>query len=342
MIEVKTYARLHLGLLDNNGEQGRLYGSIGLAVSHPHLLLRANAADRLIAEGPGKERITTFAQRFIDCYGLKTGAHLNLLAGIPPHVGLGSGTQLALAIGTALARLAGLHLSIQDIALAVGRGVHSGIGISTFRHGGFVLDGGHRIVSGPNDAFAADRPTREVEKNHIPPVLFRHSMPKDWIFVTVIPATRPGFNGEKENNAFQQLPQAPASLVEKISRALLIRMLPALVEKDIENFGRALTDIQCMVGDCFAAVQGGRFANPVSEKVVDFLVNKGAAGIGQSSWGPTVYGLVKGKAKARLLAFETQVFLGSLGGGRVFCVQPQNRGAQVREISRQSAVGSRQ
>jgi beta-RFAP synthase len=331
MIEVKTFARLHLGLLDNNGEQGRLYGSIGLAVSHPHLLLKANAADSLIVEGLEKERITTFAQRFIKHYDLKTGAHLNLLAGIPPHVGLGSGTQLALAIGTALGRLAGLRLSIQEIALAVGRGVHSGIGISTFRHGGFVLDGGHKVISKLSDS-SGDRQTREVEKNHIPPVLFRHSMPKDWIFVTVIPATKHGFNGEQENKAFQQLPQAPASLVEKISRVLLIRMLPALVEKDIANFGQALTDIQCMVGDCFAAVQGGRFADPVSEKVVDFFLEKGAAGIGQSSWGPTVYGLVRGKARARRLARDVHIYLDELGGGQVFCVQPQNRGAQVRVI----------
>jgi beta-RFAP synthase len=342
MIEVKTFARLHLGLLDNNGEQGRLYGSIGVAVSRPHLLLRANPANKLIIEGPEPERMATFAQRFIDRYGLKTGAQLNLLEGIPPHVGLGSGTQLALAVGTALDRLAGLNLSIREIALAVGRGVHSGIGVSTFRHGGFVLDGGHKIIPESNDPRAANLQIRQVEKGSIPPVLFRHSLPKDWIFVTVIPASTRGLNGEKENQAFLQLPQAPASLVEKISRVLLIKMLPALVEKDIGNFGQALTDIQCMVGDCFASVQGGRFANPVSEKVVDFLLAKGAAGIGQSSWGPTVYGLVKGKAKARMLAWETQLFLNSLGGGYVFRVQPQNRGAQVREISRQSAVGSRQ
>ena len=335
MIEVETFARLHLGLLDNNGEQGRLYGSIGVAVNRPRLLLRADTADRLIVEGPEKQRIAMFARRFVQHYDLKIGAHLNLQAGIPAHVGLGSGTQLALAIGTALARLAGLHLSIREIALAVGRGIHSGIGISTFRHGGFVLDGGHKIVSESNTLSTAKRPIRQVEKNSIPPVLFHHSVPKDWIFVTAIPATNQGFNGEKENKAFLQLPQAPPALVDKISRVLLIKMLPALVEKDIENFGQALTDIQYMVGDCFASVQGGRFANPVSQKVVDFLLDKGAAGIGQSSWGPTVYGLVKGKAKARLLAFETQVFLSSIGGGLVFRVQPQNRGAQVREVSRQ-------
>jgi beta-ribofuranosylaminobenzene 5'-phosphate synthase len=335
MIEVETFARLHLGLLDNNGEQGRLYGSIGVAVNHPRLLLRADSAKRLVVEGPEKDRITMFARRFIKHYDLRIGARLNLLAGIPAHIGLGSGTQLALATGTALAKLAGLRLSIREIALAVGRGIHSGIGISTFRHGGFVLDGGHKIVSESNTSSKGNRRIRQVDKNSIPPVLFRHSIPMDWIFVIAVPAVSHGFSGEKESNAFLQLPQAPASLVEKISRVLLIKMLPALVEKDIENFGRALTDIQCMVGDCFASAQGGRFANPVSEKVVDFLLNKGAAGIGQSSWGPTVYGLVKGKAKARLLAFETQVFLSSIGGGYVFRAQPQNRGAQLRDFSSQ-------
>ena len=332
MIEVKTCARFHLGLLDNNGEMGRVYGSIGLAVNYPRLVLRAETAERLLVEGPETERVTTYAQRFVHRYGFPAGAHLNLLSSIPPHVGLGSGTQLALAVGTALARLAGQRLSIGEIALAVGRGVHSGIGISTFRYGGFVLDGGHRILSSQPDSAMVNGLARQIEKNRIPPILFKHPMPKDWYFVTAIPRTDPGFSGEKENNAFLRLPQAPSHLVEKISRVLLIKMLPALVEKDIVNFGQALTSIQRMVGDCFAAVQGGRFANPLSERLVDFLLDRGAAGIGQSSWGPTVYGLVEGKEKARQLVQEVQSFIAGLGGGQAFYVQPQNRGAQVHKF----------
>jgi beta-RFAP synthase len=119
--------------------------------------------------------------------------------------------------------------------------------------------------------------------------------------------------------------------VEKISWVLLMKMLPALIEKDIANFGQALTSIQCMVGDCFASVQGGRFSNPISEKMVNFFRDRGVAGVGQSSWGPTVYGLIQGRDKARQLAKEAQVLLTDLGGGQTFCVQPQNRGAQVRE-----------
>lgn len=329
MIEVRTSARLHLGLLDNHGGLGRLYGSVGLAVNRPELVLRAKRAGILQVEGLERRRVAVHARRFMRRYGFPSGAHLNLTEHIPAHVGLGSGTQLALAVGAALARLSGRRLSIQEVALAVGRGAHSGIGISTFQHGGFVLDGGHRVMTGLSGSGLKNGLDRTVEKNHVPPVLFHHAVPRDWFFVIVIPKTDKGLNGNKEKDAFAKLPRAPSGLVEKISRELLVRMLPALVEKDIENFGRALTGIQCMVGDCFASIQGGRFANPVSEKIVDFMMECGAAGIGQSSWGPTVYGLVRGKAEAQKLLGQTQIYLDTLGGGEAFLVRPQNRGARI-------------
>jgi beta-ribofuranosylaminobenzene 5'-phosphate synthase len=332
MIEVRTCARLHLGLLDNNGEQGRLYGSIGLAVNRPNLILRAESFNGMYVEGVENRRIEAYAQRFIGRYGVPKGARLNLVEAIPAHVGLGSGTQLGLAVGTALARLAGLRLSVADIALAVERGMHSGIGIATFQHGGFVLDGGHRLLKRQSEVSDASGPVRQIVKGGVPPLLFRHPMPKDWHFVIVIPDTGEGFSGEKEQGAFLQLPMAPAGLVEKISWVLLMKMLPALVEQDAANFGQALTDIQCMVGDCFSAVQGGRFATPVLEKLVEFLLEKGAAGAGQSSWGPTIYGLVVGKERARQMEQQVKAYLGSLGSGRVFCVQPYNRGAHVRTL----------
>jgi len=162
--------------------------------------------------------------------------------------------------------------------------------------------------------------------------LFQHSVPKDWIFVVAIPKADQGFSGDRERCAMMQLPEAPSGLVEKISRLLLMKMLPALVEMDIANFGQALTGIQRMVGDCFAPVQGGRYATPLLEKLIEFLLEKGAVGAGQSSWGPAIYGLVKGKAQAKQLEKKAQLFLANLGGGEAFCVQPQNRGAQIRKF----------
>jgi beta-ribofuranosylaminobenzene 5'-phosphate synthase len=272
--------------------------------------------------------VTAYAKRFIQRYGAPAGARLNLCAGIPAHVGLGSGTQIALAVGTALARLAGIRLNIEEIALAAGRGVRSGIGITTFQHGGFVLDGGHRISSGSSSGTQG----RQPEQNRVPPILFQHPVPKDWYFVTVILGVGQGISGERENSAFSRLPEAAPEVAERISRLLLMQMLPALIENDIATFGQALTGIQQMVGDCFAAVQGGRYSNPLSEKLIAFLLKRGAVGAGQSSWGPAVYGLIEGKERARQLKKEVQVFLKESGGGQAFCVQPQNRGAIVKEV----------
>jgi beta-RFAP synthase len=121
----------------------------------------------------------------------------------------------------------------------------------------------------------------------------------------------------------------PPSHVEKVSRLLLMKMLPALVEKDIINFGQALTEVQRLVGESFAGIQGGHFANPLSEQIINFLLERGAAGAGQSSWGPTVYGLVNGKAAASLLSNEAGKYLSSIGCGQSFYVQPDNHGARV-------------
>jgi beta-ribofuranosylaminobenzene 5'-phosphate synthase len=328
MIEVRSCARLHLGLLDHSGEHGRLYGSIGLAVNRPSILLRAEASDSLIVEGLEVDRVTTYARRFIERYGAPEGARLQLCAGIPAHMGLGSGTQIALAVGTALARLAGLQLSTEEIALAEGRGRRSGIGIATFQHGGFVLDGGHSIEAVSN----ADEKGRP-ETGQVPPILFQRSVPREWFFVIAVPGTGQGISGERENSAFSQLPQAGPESVGRVSRLLLMKMMPALVEKDIVAFGQALTAIQQIVGDCFASVQGGRYSNPVSGKLIEFLLEKGALGAGQSSWGPAVYGLVPGQDSARQLVKQVRDFLKTLGGGQAFCVQPRNRGAGIKERS---------
>ena len=336
-IVVRTPARLHLGLLDTNGDLGRLYGSIGVAIERPNVVLEAELADGLSVEGQEAERVAAFARRFLDRYPLPHGACLRLKAGIPSHVGLGSGTQLALAVGTALARLGGLKLSVVEIAVVMGRGVQSGIGTAAFQHGGFVLDGGHRSTRNAEVASTADAQPPAAAGKGVPPVLFRHPFPEDWYFVVVVPETGAEFSGEREQRAFQTLPPAPPTLVEKISRLVLMKMLPALVERDIVCFGQALTEVQRLVGDCFAPAQGRRYANTLSERLVDFLLDKGAAGSGQSSWGPAVYALVGGESHALLLEREVHEFLARHGEGQTFCVRADNRGARIRRMALRGA-----
>ena len=314
---VRTPARLHLGLLDMNGGLGRLYGSIGVAIEHPNVVLEAefqhaDEANELVVDGLEQERITTYAKHFLERYPLPGRVHLNLRSNIPAHVGLGSGTQLALAVGTALTQLGGLALSVTELSLMMKRGVHSGIGIATFQHGGFVVDGGHPISN---------------SHQTIPPMLFRHSVPEDWLFVVAVPKASPGFSGESEQLAFQTLPPALPPLVGRICRLLVMKMLPALVENDIAQFGQALTQVQQLIGDSFAAVQGGRYANTLSGQLIAHMLEQGAQGAGQSSWGPTVYALARGERQTQLLESEAQEFLEAHGGGDVFHTRADNRGA---------------
>ena len=178
----------------------------------------------------------------------------------------------------------------------------------TFALGGLVVEGGHRP--------GVERPAA---------LLARHPMPAEWRAVLVVPAAAPGLSGGAEEAAFGQLAPAPERSAA-IAQLVLTALLPALVERELEEFGAALTRIQELVGDSFAAAQGGRF-HPRSAPLVEALLRFGAAGAGQSSWGPTVYGVVGSEAAGRELARRMEELVG--GDGRVELVAFDNRGARV-------------
>jgi beta-ribofuranosylaminobenzene 5'-phosphate synthase len=328
-VVVMTPSRLHLGILDISGDLGRKYGAIGLAIERPNVKLSVapltgKQGDGLQVDGLETERVEGYARRFLNAYPLPHGVRLSLEAHIPAHVGLGSGTQLALAVGTGLAHLGGLELEVDQIAAVMGRGAYSSIGTAAFRSGGFILDGGHRLDG-------RSTPSDEVDRNapRMPPVLFQHPLPEDWYFVIAIPHVEPGLSGERERQAFSALPSTLTTLAEKISRLVLMKMLPSLIEADITSFGGAVTETQRLVGDSFASVQGGRYANPLCGEMIAHMLEIGAAGAGQSSWGPTVYGLVDGQEAALRLEAELRVFLDKNGGGQTFWVRADNHGARI-------------
>src|SRR5881296_3235999 len=94
---VEAPSRLHFGILDLRGRLGRCFGGLGAAIPSPSLLIEATPAARVSAEGPDSDRAVEFAARFLAFHGLPGGVRLVLHRTIPPHAGLGSGTQLGLA-----------------------------------------------------------------------------------------------------------------------------------------------------------------------------------------------------------------------------------------------------
>jgi beta-ribofuranosylaminobenzene 5'-phosphate synthase len=307
-VRVEAPARLHLGMLAVAGDGGRRFGGLGVSVSRPAVVLEAEPADELSAEGADAERTLTFARRCRDALGLARGAHLRVLEAIPQHVGLGSGTKLALTVAQALAALEGRDVDAPGLAEASGRAARSAVGMWTFALGGLVVEGGHRP--------GVERPA---------PLLAHHPMPEQWRAVLVVPAAAPGLSGGAEEEAFGQLVPAPERSAV-IAQLVLTSLLPALVERELDEFGAALTRIQQLVGDSFAGAQGGRF-HPRAGALVEALLRFGAAGAGQSSWGPTVYGVVGSEAAGRELARRMEDLVG--GEGSVELVAFDNRGARV-------------
>jgi len=293
---VEAPARLHFGVLDLRGALGRWFGGIGAAAPAPTLLVSASPADTLTVEGEDADRAAMFARRFLAHHGLAGGATIRVERTLPPHAGLGSGTQLGLAVGRALAEIFGITTEAPALARAVGRGERSAIGTWTFAGGGLVVEGGRR-----------------QESNGIGPLLARLPFPATWRCVVAVPFGTPWMTGSAEAAAFAQLPAPPERDVERVAHLVLMALLPALADADLATFGGALTAIQEITGRWFAPVQGGTFAPGPSEELVGRMAEWGASGVGQSSWGPAVYGIVAAEDAAQRLAERVRGMLGAEG-----------------------------
>jgi beta-RFAP synthase len=319
-VRVRTPARLHLGLIDLHGGLGRAFGSIGVAIDRPATVISVVRNEEVEISGPYAPWVRELVARFLKAYRVGGGCRVLVEEAIPRHVGLGSGTQMSLAVGVALTKLHNLDLSIESLALTMGRGTVSSVGVGAFRWGGFICDGGHRVDH---------RGVVKAERGVLPPILFHHPLPEEWRFVVAVPKEGQGLSGPQEKQAFEALPKPPERLVERMARLILVRMLPGLVEGDIEAFGEALTEVQRLTGEVFKPLQGGTYRSRLVEEGVNLMLRSGAYGAGQSSWGPTFYGLTVGDRASRSLEEEVAAFLEERGGGPVYTAQPCNKGAVV-------------
>jgi beta-RFAP synthase len=295
-IFVEAAARLHFGVLDLRGALGRWFGGMGTAAPAPTLLLSAAPADDLVVEGADADRAAAFARAFLAHHRVTRGARICVHRALPSHSGLGSGTQLALAVARALAELYDLPSDAPGLARAVGRARRSAVGTWTFAGGGLVLEGGRR-----------------PDTDDVAPLLARLPFPASWRCVVAVPHAAPGVSGSAEAKAFADLPSPPEREIERVAHRVLMAILPAVVEDDVTTFGSALSEIQAMTGRWFAPAQGGTFARGPSGELVRRMTEWGAAGVGQSSWGPAVYGIVAGEDSGRLLVEQVRAALGDAG-----------------------------
>ncbi|WP_343062328.1 beta-ribofuranosylaminobenzene 5'-phosphate synthase family protein [Hyphomicrobium methylovorum] len=313
-IRVTAPARLHLGFLDLNGDIGRRFGSIGLAVDQPSTTLTLRRSEKNEAKGAESKRALALVNKYARP---DRGAHyaIDVENAIPAHAGLGSGTQLALAVGAAIAEIEGGTLQAEDLAALGDRGARSGIGLAAFAGGGFIVDGG-----------------KGKDPGVPPPVTLRCDFPEDWRVLLILDSRETGVSGEAELTAFADLPEFPQVAAAHICHLVLMRLVPGLKECDIAAFGAAITEIQAIVGGYFATKQGGSpWTSPAVGQIANRLRQQGATGIGQSSWGPTGFAFVDSQAAAERL-YHSSIEDAKAVGINILIAQGRNTGARIESI----------
>lgn len=310
-ITVIAPARLHMGFIDLSGSLGRHFGSIGVALNEINTTLSLSYAETLTLSGHSSDRALSCIKRLCSALNVSDKLHLELKSSIPEHVGLGSGTQMAVAVGMALNAFYDLDLNVRDIAALTARGKRSGIGIAIFEQGGLVVDGGRG------------------EYTITPPVISRMNVPDDWRFILVFDKHGQGLHGADEIQAFKKLPPFPQQEAARLCYLLMMQGLPALAENNIDLFGDVITQLQSSVGEHFSGAQGGVFASQEVAAVMTYLQGQGAVAIGQTSWGPTGFCAVQGIAAAEKLKQQVEQQFSDYEYLEILVVSARNSGGEV-------------
>lgn len=273
-LQITTGARLHFGPLTNGVREGRLFGGIGAMIDSPRLTVTVSLAERDRIDAPPEmaPRIERVRDRCRAVCEWPSPVAIEVAGDCGLHSGLGTGTQLGISIARAISELSGrTGVSPGHLARWAERGGRSALGVYGFARGGFLVDGGKKSA------------------DELGSLVARHDLPHQWRFVLVTPPDAEGLSGSAEVETFRRLQPMPAETTNRLCRLVLLDILPAIVERDLDRFGESLYEYGAAVGDYFADVQGGRYAHPRMRVLVDRLRGAGIRGVGQTSWGPTIF-----------------------------------------------------
>ncbi|MEX0679641.1 MAG: hypothetical protein WD063_21405 [Pirellulales bacterium] len=287
LVEVVAPSRLHFGMFSFGQPSARQFGGAGVMVNQPGLKLRIAAADSFSATGPLADRAHSIVERLAGQRheSALPACRIEVVDAPPEHVGLGTGTQLALALTAGLnAFRGGEPLDAQALAALSGRGGRSAIGTHGFLHGGFLVESG------------------KCPGETLSPLEFHAALPGEWRFVLICLEGEHGLWGDAEQRAFRDLPPVGLATSDELRREVARAMVPAVKAGEFERFSRSVYRFGREAGMCFSARQGSAFASPRIAELVEAIRSGGVEGVGQSSWGPTVFALVENERTARRLA----------------------------------------
>lgn len=314
-VVVEAPSRLHCGMFSFGRPDMRRFGGLGAMIAEPALRLTFEPSKHFEIETDAlAERVNRVVQALVQAgwFAEPPACRITIQSAPPTHVGLGSGTQLALAIAAGLnAVLERPTRSPRELAQATGRGQRSAIGLHGFGQGGLLVEAGKQ------------------RREEISPLVARVDLPARWRFLLLVPRGREGLSGDSERAAFDRLPAVPRETTAELCRLALMELLPAAATADFERFADAYFEFGRLAGSCFAAAQGGTYADPSVAAMVVRLREMGLVGVTQSSWGPTLAAVLPDDASAQQWVGQLRS-LAELQDVQMFVSAPANRGATVR------------
>jgi len=307
LLEVRTGCRLHFGLLELAEDQELRFGGIGLMLEQPGWQLRFSPT-------PGGNEQLTPASAEIEMRIAQTRSRLGtsdcqaaVMQPLSLHHGLGAGTQLAcaVAVGQLLVEqvrsghlqppqvgvsntgewqdvsttLANLQPS--ELAALSGRGLRSAIGLVGFIQGGFILDRG----------YSAGREVRSVTAERV-------DWPEAWRAVLLVPQATQVISGEQESSMLHEIGRYPNPHRPHMLQLALNALHAARTNGDFNSCMESLEAYMLLAGELFNEQQGGLYNGPQVARTVERAKQAALRGVGQSSWGPTVFGFAADQAAA--------------------------------------------
>lgn len=312
-IYIEAPARLHLGFLDLDGGLGRRFGGLGLAINDIATKISICQADVISVTGDPSGRVQKYAENFFSRKGLAGGCRIEVKEQIIDHSGLGSGTQLALSVGTSISQLNKLDCTSNDIAGMLNRGARSGIGIGAFDQGGFLVDAG-----------------RDTDCS-VPPIVSRNEFPSNWRIILVFDTDARGLHGNDEHTSFSALPPFTAQKAAYLCHLLVMKILPGISEEKIGSFSEGVAEVQRCIGETFASAQGGRYTSRIVGNAINYLESIGIQGVGQSSWGPTGFAFVDSETQAHTVLRDLQAKFSENKNLQFKIVSGRNTGAIIEQ-----------
>jgi beta-RFAP synthase len=288
VVIITAPSRLHFGMFSFGDPRRRQFGGVGAMIEQPGLQLRIARAEQLQTSGPLASRVERFARRWAEFRGVAAPPRrIEVLSAPPQHVGLGVGTQLALAVGAGLNASCGFGaMTPAELAACMGRGQRSAVGTYGFYHGGLIIEDG------------------KWEQGELAPLRERIALPMEWRFVLLRPGACQGISGDEERHAFRELPAPAEAVTRRLWTLVERRVAPAARQADFAAFSAGLYEFGLEAGMCFAPWQGGPFASSQLAEWVEAIRAMGVTGVGQSSWGPTVFALLPDQSTAEAFLRE--------------------------------------